>query len=379
MKKGMVVLIICAIVVSYVTSYTCATVNIQECPNFKIVIDGKAKEYTDVPIIANNRTLLPLRALFTNLGVLNDDAHIVWNDSEKSVTAYKDNTKIYLKISSPKAYINDEPVDIDVSPVIYKNRTYIPARFVAQALGKKVIWEDITKSVLIKDESEFNHIKDIFDKAVISSRNVGKLKFKAEGSLSLSPEDENVDTILHATGECDNKKKIMHMNMNMKSVATGLSMDVEYYLVSNKLYIKNPLTGKWEEKDISLKASSSMNNVDDSAAIKATETACAGFTEEKGSNPEEILLKGDIYLDEFISAVNTSTSMDLSNIQFDKCYTEIYLDKDTGLMKREYVDLTITVKLPQGMQSINQKINYTFSDYNGDFEVNVPEELKTLQ
>ena len=47
--------------------------NVVESPNVKIVIDGKIGTYTDMPIIVNGRTLLPLRAVLSNMGVLNDD------------------------------------------------------------------------------------------------------------------------------------------------------------------------------------------------------------------------------------------------------------------------------------------------------------------
>lgn len=60
--------------------------SITERPDINIIIDGVKGTYTNTPIIVNGRTLLPLRELLTNLGVSNDDQHILWNGRENSVT-----------------------------------------------------------------------------------------------------------------------------------------------------------------------------------------------------------------------------------------------------------------------------------------------------
>jgi hypothetical protein len=42
---------------------------------------------------------------------------------------------------------------MDVAPIIVNNRTYLPARFVAESLGYKVSWNQETETVLIIDEA----------------------------------------------------------------------------------------------------------------------------------------------------------------------------------------------------------------------------------
>ncbi len=127
--------------------------NIAEVPNTKVIINGQNIVFDDVIISSKGRTLLPLRALLTSLGVQNDDDHIIWNSKEKSVTIIKDSTKVKLYSGRDTAYLNDVPIKLDVPPLIYSknNRTYIPVRFVAQSLGKIVNWDDTTKSVFIDD------------------------------------------------------------------------------------------------------------------------------------------------------------------------------------------------------------------------------------
>jgi len=58
---------------------------VQERPDLNILIHGNLGDYADIPIMINERTLLPLRAILVELGVPNDDDHIIWNSEERSV------------------------------------------------------------------------------------------------------------------------------------------------------------------------------------------------------------------------------------------------------------------------------------------------------
>lgn len=151
MKRIIVIITLVAMIAAANLTFAYAQDNITEAPNVKIIIDEQVISCADVPIIINGRTMLPTRAIVSSLGVLNDDRHIIWDGKERSVTIYKDTTKIKLVEGSLTAYINDQPVELDAAPVLYsKNgRTYVPIRFIAQALNKAVVWEQDTRSVYI--------------------------------------------------------------------------------------------------------------------------------------------------------------------------------------------------------------------------------------
>lgn len=142
-----------------------------EVARVKIKIDGKYNDYSNVPINVYGRILLPFREVLTNLGVKNDDDHIIWDGKERSVTVIKDDTKIVLKIDNTTAIVNGEKVTMDVAPMIYKDRTYIPTRFIAQSLGKKVLWDGENEIVSICDQEVFDNIKNILDETIISMDN----------------------------------------------------------------------------------------------------------------------------------------------------------------------------------------------------------------
>ncbi|HWP97578.1 MAG TPA: copper amine oxidase N-terminal domain-containing protein, partial [Syntrophomonadaceae bacterium] len=57
---------------------------------------------------------------------------------------------VQLKIGSTIIYINGTPVNMDVAPEITNDRTFLPAAYVAQAMGALVTWDAATNTVTIK-------------------------------------------------------------------------------------------------------------------------------------------------------------------------------------------------------------------------------------
>ena len=53
-----------------------------------------------------------------------------------------------MTLNSTTEYINDTAYAMDVMPVIINGRTLAPARYVAEAFGYYVNWDEMTQSVL---------------------------------------------------------------------------------------------------------------------------------------------------------------------------------------------------------------------------------------
>lgn len=88
-----------------------------------------------VPFILSGRTMVPLRFLSESFG-----AEIQWNQNEKKITITIDNREIdvILYVNQKTAYVNGEPVELDVEPVIYQARVFVPIRFVAESFKADV-------------------------------------------------------------------------------------------------------------------------------------------------------------------------------------------------------------------------------------------------
>lgn len=161
MKKLKTLLLTSLLTISFMSFSAMADDLVTEEPNIKITIDGKTSIYSSTPITKSGSTLLPLREILINLGIPNDAEHIIWNSTENSITIYNDSTKVFLKIEDNNAKVNGNNVILDVAPTIYKEKTYIPVRFVSHSFGKKVSWDEATSTVFINsDEQQSNKQAD---------------------------------------------------------------------------------------------------------------------------------------------------------------------------------------------------------------------------
>ena len=110
-----------------------------------VKINGNYLVFPDQkPIIRDDRTLVPLRAIFEALG-----ATVDWNDATRTVTSSKGDITISLAIGSDQLYVNGSAVKIDVPAQIVNDRTMVPIRAIAESFNCTVDWEDNTKTVII--------------------------------------------------------------------------------------------------------------------------------------------------------------------------------------------------------------------------------------
>ena len=364
----LVLLMICITIPAFA-----ANSSIKEMPNVKIVIDGKIGSYENAPINMNNRTLLPLKGILVNLGVKNDNEHIMWNGIEKSVTVLKDSTKIYLKIGSNKATVNGKEIVLDASPVVYKDRTYIPVNFIAQSLGMKVVWDWSSKSVLIREQEEYNYIKGILEKSNAAMDEIKSCNGKVDISLTTEQDGSSFDIDMDMDIAIDVLKKKSHMSMKMDM--SIINMDIDFYFADNTLYMKNPLSEQWEKSTMS---ESEYNKIFDEKSnidiLDMSDTLCAGLKEVVSSNPDEILLKGDVFLGDLMNMAGENQGTDLSKVIFDKFNVEISLDKNTYLMNS--IKMVTSYSMAEDeTQVADMTIECQYSDYNSDINIAVPEDV----
>lgn len=112
------------------------------------VVAPTIKTMDVAPYIKEDRTYVPVRYLAYSLGVAEEG--VTWDGAARRVGISKGDTDIALIIGSPVMQVNKSSVRMDVSPEITNNRTFLPARWVAEALGAEVEWDDTTKQAIIK-------------------------------------------------------------------------------------------------------------------------------------------------------------------------------------------------------------------------------------
>ncbi|GEA16316.1 copper amine oxidase-like protein [Moorella sp. E308F] len=107
-------------------------------PN-KEVNHGIVNREMDVaPFVENGRIYIPVRYLAEGMGASEKD--VVWDEATKTVTISLEGTTVKLQMGSNILYVNGEPQEMDVTPVIRDGRVFLPARFVAEAFGYEVTY-----------------------------------------------------------------------------------------------------------------------------------------------------------------------------------------------------------------------------------------------
>ena len=370
-KLGVVLTVICVMLIGAL--FANAASDITESPNVKVIINGKITTYDDIPVIVDGRTLLPLRAILTNLGVPNDDSHIIWNGKEKSVTVIKDSVKIYLKVDSSTASIDGKDIEIDVAPINYKSRVYIPARFISQSLEKKVFWDGTTTTVTIADEKKFNEVKDILAKSNEALKNITKLKFSLSGDFNYKKDDIENSGDFTGLGECDKTSRIAHMSFTINT--KGAHSNVENYITDEKFYTRQNTNSLWEIHDTPAgELDEAFNTNGSTFDTNASDTVVAGLVADT-SSPDHIILKGDVYMDQlFNKTLNQGKPED---VLYKKFHMEIYIDKKTNLLSKVAGSVVYGIPSKTGSKDyeMSENVNVTYSDYNGNVNIVIPEEL----
>lgn len=114
----------------------------QEQSDITIYVDGDKVVMDTVPVIHNNRTLVPLRGVFEKLG-----ADVDYNIETKQVIVKTDLIEVLLETENDAVLVNGRISHLDTASMIVDDRTLVPVRFVAEALGHEVAWNGLTRRI----------------------------------------------------------------------------------------------------------------------------------------------------------------------------------------------------------------------------------------
>ena len=123
--------------------------------DISVTINGEPLVTDVAPTIVNDRTMLPMRAIFEALG-----AEVEWVGEDSLIFATKGTSLITMKIGMPKMNVQkidaEAPiiVDLDTAPYIQDDRTMVPVRAIAEAFEAEVDWIDETSTVVITTAEE---------------------------------------------------------------------------------------------------------------------------------------------------------------------------------------------------------------------------------
>lgn len=118
-------------------------------------VNGQTLPLDSAAYISNGRTMVPLRFIAEAMG-----ANVSYED--ETVTVKSSNKTITMKIGSEEYSVNGEKKSLDSATEISNDRTMVPVRAIAEALGMSVLWDDAQKKVTVKrgEEQSVNENED---------------------------------------------------------------------------------------------------------------------------------------------------------------------------------------------------------------------------
>ncbi|WP_265447169.1 stalk domain-containing protein [Acetivibrio straminisolvens] len=140
MKKIALVLAIMSVLMM-LTSFAGAV----ELP-LRVEVNGERLYFPDEqPFIdSNGRTQTPARFIAEKLG-----ANVTWDGKEQKAVFEKGNKKLVLHIGKTEYELNGEKKKMDTAALLISGRTFVPARYVAEAFDAVVSWDPDIRTVYI--------------------------------------------------------------------------------------------------------------------------------------------------------------------------------------------------------------------------------------
>ncbi len=107
-----------------------------------MTLNGSTLNLVPAPQERAGRIFVPLRGIFEQLG-----ASVVYQNG--IINAQGNGRAVSLRIGSTQATVNGQPQNLDVAPFVVGASTYVPLRFVSQALGAGVNYDAANKIVAL--------------------------------------------------------------------------------------------------------------------------------------------------------------------------------------------------------------------------------------
>ncbi len=99
-----------------------------------------------MPVMVRGRVLVPLRGVVERLG-----GTIQYDATSKVITGGQANLEkqFRLRVGSDEALMNGQNMALDAPPRVLNGITYVPLRFISEALGADVRWDNANRVVTI--------------------------------------------------------------------------------------------------------------------------------------------------------------------------------------------------------------------------------------
>lgn len=208
-----------------------------------MIVNGTQKNIDDngtTPIISDNRTLLPVRAIVEAMG-----GNVEWNGDNQTVTLTKNNDTIQLTIGSGTALLNNEVHTLDAVPVVINDRTMLPIRFIAESFLYDVDWNENEQKVIISQNTKSNN-------NFTNSEKQEKNTVQSGNQVTVSVNGQDFYMTLEDNATAKAFRDLLPMTLEMDE----MNGNEKYYYLDNSLPADSSHIGQIHTGDVMLYGSS---------------------------------------------------------------------------------------------------------------------------
>jgi hypothetical protein len=111
----------------------------------KVIYEGEQLAFDVSPVIESGTTLVQFRPIFEKLGL-----KILWDAKSKRIQGLQgDKTIVDMYLNNKSVTANNKAMTLDVAPKLSGDYTMVPLRFLSEASGKMVTWDDSSRTITI--------------------------------------------------------------------------------------------------------------------------------------------------------------------------------------------------------------------------------------
>ncbi len=178
-----------------------------------VELDNIPIAFDQEPVIMNDRTMVPVRAIFEAMG-----ADVSWDPKNKTVTSSLDDVTVMMVINNPVMFVNAEMKAIDAPPVIVNDRTLVPVRALSESFGCKVEWNADKRLVSIYTGGYQGRLSETEDFGCVKQLTNDVKTATAAFGISYFPEYEVITNTADGTNiEISHTTASGHVALNVRS------------------------------------------------------------------------------------------------------------------------------------------------------------------
>lgn len=151
---------------------TCLSQNLMANSSIKVFLNGEEMPLAQEVKSANNVVMLPLKEISNNFGY-----DVIWDSQTGVIEIHDGSYVVKLKVGSKEADVNGKRIELPVTPKSFNGTTYVPLRFIGEAMDMRVKWDGKKKEVSIEAKYSF----DKGEKKLFYTNKDGKKEVVAEG------------------------------------------------------------------------------------------------------------------------------------------------------------------------------------------------------